>query len=439
MIGKSLLASLHRRGLKSEMGERTESFLGGLRWMVPATMTTRLISGCTTMLATRWMGPQAFGEANLSLAASFWVQIPLLLGIPTALMHYGPQAHGKQKGAWILSGLGLLFLAGGITLAVGYAFDGFWGGLQGISPRAFDFCLIWCAGFLIMTAAGSALSAVENFRIRSYLDVGFALLYMLCIVAGRLKGGVSGDWYILSLSAGMVIAGAVGLAVVSRSLHNVSIDDARRHVSVLLIYGLIASFGNLASALLNSPARLIANRYLPLAAVGLLSAYQAASVQMASLLAASAMQVFFPIASRTPDKRMLFWKIHRAAWLSAPALFAAFLALMVFYFKVLGRHYTLRSTEAMVFCAAAVFTGFQAVYSFYFFSLGRRGMISSSIIALFSGAINILVCLWLIPSQTILGAGWALLVASAAGLACYYLPPIRRLTASTVSVNRAAN
>src|SRR6185369_9540210 len=95
--------------------------------------------------------------------------------------------------------------------------------------------------------------------------------------------------------------------------------------------------GGIVAALLNTPGRLIAHHYLTVADVGVLSAYQGGSIQMSLFFVSIVAQVFFPIASRTPDRKVLFQKINRLLGLSAPGVMLGYAALIWLYMLLLGR------------------------------------------------------------------------------------------------------
>src|SRR5215467_7601628 len=82
------------------VGSRTQSFLHGLQRTVPATLFSRVVCGLATLLAARRLGPAAYGEASLVLAATTVIQIPLLMGLSTAVTHYIPKAAAQAKASW---------------------------------------------------------------------------------------------------------------------------------------------------------------------------------------------------------------------------------------------------------------------------------------------------------------------------------------------------
>jgi O-antigen/teichoic acid export membrane protein len=401
-------------------GSRTHAFVMGITKTFPAVVVAQILSGITTVLATRALGPSEFGRANLSLASTLWVQIPLFVGLPTALMHYTPQVEGNRRGELMTLGFGLCMVTGVVTLAVSFLFDGFWAARQGITTRVFDLGLAWCVGFWIYVMGTTMLSAREQFGLRGATEIVFAVFYPVVFFLYGKAHPWRGDDYVFSLAVAFAVSGVFALGPSLRLMANSKID--RRMISLLVGYGIIASFGATANALLNSPARLIANKYLTLGEVGILSVYQGGAGKISSLFLTVSANVFFPIASRTPDKKALFWRIHRAMVVTVLGLLILSWTLLWAYFKVAGSRYTIDFVSLGVYALGGVFTLFFGLVSWYLASTGRNGMIICVVNSVLAGSINFGLCLYLIPSLHILGAGVASVIASMVGIGVCYLP-----------------
>ena len=211
-----------------------------------------------------------------------------------------------------------------------------------------------------------------------------------------------------------------------RSLHGRPASNSAAISSGLLRYGALASVGAIASALFLAPARIIANQYLSLAEVGVLSAYVSGSIQMAAFLLGVSSQIFFPIASRTPDKEVLFKKVMRLMLTASPVLFPSLIACLALYFLILGKSYPWQATESIAFSIAALLSLFHGILGWYLASFGQRGLIAGSIIGILAGIVNVAGCFLLIPTWKILGAGTAAIVSSGVGMILCCLPYVRK-------------
>ena len=421
-----LLEALHRKALRTGIGERTRSLLRGFRWTMPAAMYSRVVCGLTTVLAARTLGPADFGLANLALATTLWVQVPLFMGIPAAITHFVPQARSEEKPAWILGGFRLLFACGTITLLIGYGLSPLWSRLQGVATAEFNMGLLWCLGFFLFICATTAFNALENFRARAIAEVVFASLFPLVILWTVLDRRLTAGLYVGGLAIAYGITGLYGLVWNFRTLRPRPASSTGTMSSQLLRYGALASLGAIASALFLAPARVIANQYLSLSDVGILSAYQSGSIQMASFLLGISSQVFFPIASRTGDKEQLFRKITRLMLTTSPLVLSSLIGSLALYFLILGKGYPWRAADSIVFCIAAALSLFQGILGWYLAAFGRRGLVACSLIGLVSGAVNVAGCFLLIPDWKILGAGIANIASAGSAIFLSCLPQIRK-------------
>jgi O-antigen/teichoic acid export membrane protein len=407
MIWPRLEARFHK--MMEEMGfpigERTRALLQGLRWNAMAAAISRVLCGIATLSTARWLGPAAFGEANLALASTAWIQVPFLFGLPTALMHYVPQAPEQERDTWAAAGVTLMLATGLMTLGLGFAFTPFWARLQGITPYAFHLALGWCAGFAVYSCMTSLYSASERFPERARYELGFALLFPMCIGLFWLAGVLSASFYLLAFTISYSASGGWGLFR-AWPRHGLILQPTPQ-IKRIMSYAVLACMGGIVNALLVAPGRLLAHRYLTITDVGLLSAYQGGSIQMSLFFVSIASQVFFPIASRTPDRKVLFQKINRILLLSAPAVTLAYIGLIWLYMSLLGKRYPIAVREVLVFAVAATLSGYFALLTWFLASKGRRGLVTTTTIGLIAGFLNIAGCYWSIPRWGVLGAGAA--------------------------------
>jgi O-antigen/teichoic acid export membrane protein len=177
----ALLELLHQKALRTGIGERTKSLLRGLSWTMPSAMFSRVACGLTTVLAARTMGPAEFGLSSLALATTLWVQVPLFLGIPTAIMHFVPRVTPDEKPLWIFQGMRLVFLCGGLTLLVAFSFSPSWSSMLGVGVNEFNAGLLWCLGCFFFVGATTVFNAQERFKARAISEVVFASLFPVIV------------------------------------------------------------------------------------------------------------------------------------------------------------------------------------------------------------------------------------------------------------------
>ena len=418
------MKTMNRFGFR--VGPHTLALFHGLRWNTPAAFIARILCGLASLGVARWLGPAGYGQANLALASTFWIQIPLFIGIPTAVMHYVPQAKGNERDQYAASGIFLLAIAGAATFLIAYAALPFWADLQGITPAVFQLAMVWCLGFAFYVVATSLLSAYELFAERARYEIVFALLFASSIAAAKLLHFLHPVSYLWAYTLAYGLTGGIALWKVWPKSFFTSIN--RRSVNMLLGYGMLALLLNIVHALFNAPARLIINKHLALTDVGILSAYQAGSIQMAFFFIGIISRVFFPIASRTPDRVELFRKVNRFMWISCIPLVLMYIAVLVLSIVALGRNYPLRVLDLIIFSIAATLTTYFNLFSWLLASEGKRGVVIFALTGLLAGGINAWGALYFIPIRGVTGAAIAQALACLTGVILCSLPPVIRLS-----------
>jgi O-antigen/teichoic acid export membrane protein len=391
---------------------------------MPAAFLSRLLSGLATLFTARELGPAGFGQASVILATTLWIQVPLFLGLPTALMRFIPVAKPVERESWLATGLSLLAFSGGGTLIIGFTGSRFFASLQGVTQSEFESGLLWCATFLFFTVAAFVSAARERFHIRAALEVVFAALFLAQILVLWFFKNLDASAYVKAMAAAYALVGIVGLFFGRPGRFDLS--GFRGQASALLTFGLIASGGSIAGALLQSVGRLIANRYLDLSQVGQLAAYQAASLQMALYFLTFGLHVFVPVAARTPDRNALFRKLTR---LSVPVVAGTAVvcaAVLAAYFLVLGRRYHLGMLDLVMFALASGLAAQHGILSWFFSSGSRRGLVAAVTVSLIAGVLNALLGWLWIPRWGVSGAALAAGAGYAGGILACYLPGIRR-------------
>lgn len=415
---KSVISRITGAGI----GDRTRVFLHGAAWTMIGAVLARGLAGGATLLAARCMGPEKFGEASLALAASLWIQVPMLIGIPTAMIHYLPSLTPEKRSEWASMGLSMMTVASLLSLLIANLMSDPLRGWLGVPPHVYKWTLYWCTGYVLYTAGMSWASGEERFSSRAALESLFAGLFLALVAVSRLYKQTTASNYMKSY---MVAYGVIGAWIFFQQRRRFGWSHSaaeRKHILFrFLSYGMIVFIGGLASALLLAPGRLVANRFLSSTEVGLLSIYQGGGIQIGSIFSGIGAQVFFPIASRTPDKHALLVKMKQAASMTLLPGCLGITILMALYFKLLGKHYPFDLGIAMMYAFSSYLYVVFGIFSWYFASMGRRGLLAQTLIGLTAGGVNFAACLLFIPRYHIGGAGMAYALGALVGIGALLL------------------
>lgn len=391
-------------------GELTELFLNSLKWSLSSAVFSKIISGVTTILAARYLGPKEFGEANLSLASTYWIQIPLYFGITAAIAHYVPQAEEKEKETWISDGYKLFFFYGLFTFVTAFVFRSYWAKLLGISEVYLLMGLVWCMGSWLDTGLKTFLAATSNFRTRALLEVFTAILFPVFFFIG-MRMEYRSAAYLLSLALASGLAGTIGFLFYRPKI------NLQLHLSPqlkrLLTYGLLAAMGSLTFALFESSNRIVTNKYLSVDHVGLIAAFNGGSNQIAFFLLAAFSPAFFSFSSKSKNKKSIFDRANFLLFSTIPVSILLFCGVLLTYLFLLGKNYPFTLLQVFVFSTGASLLFVNGSINWFLMSLGRRGLVLFGITGVISGTLNLLLCRLLIPSHEILGAGYAYVISTA--------------------------
>lgn len=428
MIASSLCEAarrLHRRVVGTGIGDRTHAVLAGTGWVVGSALAARVVTGITTLLAMRWLGPEQLGRANLALAATFWLQVPLFMGLPAAILNTVPKADPAQRASWVRTGNLLLASSAALTVLLALLLRSPLASLFGIGTPELLVGVAWCVGFAVHAAASTSLAAMERFRARGVAEVAFALAMAAAVLALRARDRLTWDSHVHAMGLAYLLVGLAAFALARVPLPRVEPGAAER-AGALLRFGAVVLAGSVAIALTQATGRLVAHRWFGDAEVGVLSAYSGGSVQLASYLQGLLVVVFFPVASRTPDRAALRRKIDRLL----PALIlggaALFVGVLLAWMLLLGSAYPLRAGTVAAFAVASGLTVASGIVSWMLASGGRRGAVAASVTWLAFGVVNAGACLVLVPAWGTLGAGLAAIAGGIAGIASSRLPFVAR-------------
>jgi O-antigen/teichoic acid export membrane protein len=178
----------------------------------------------------------------------------------------------------------------------------------------------------------------------------------------------------------------------------------------LLNYAVIGIPGAITVAFMGVD-RILINKFISTAAVGIYNAYYLCSIIVAMSLWSIFNVAFFPLASKSRDKLGIFRHVNKAA----PYLAAALLPLTVLtefiIFILYGSQYHFSLELGLLFAFAATACFFYQCYSYLMASEGTNGAKVNTLSSIIAVTVLIGLDLVLIPTIGILGAAVGLIFA----------------------------
>jgi O-antigen/teichoic acid export membrane protein len=171
--------------------------------------------------------------------------------------------------------------------------------------------------------------------------------------------------------------------------------------------------------------RLLINKFMTTAAVGIYAAYFMPSITVAVMLWMIINAAFFPYASKSNDKLAILRRVSKAAPYLAALIVPSVLLLQWIVFFFYGRQYPFSWEIALFFAIAATMAFFYQALSWLMASEGTRGAKVNTLSSIIALIVLVGFDVVLIPLIGILGAAITLIFAYL--IAAFYLLSKRRV------------
>jgi O-antigen/teichoic acid export membrane protein len=189
-------------------------------------------------------------------------------------------------------------------------------------------------------------------------------------------------------------------------------------------YSLLALPGGVAATFMGVD-RILINKFMTTADVGIYNAYFLPSITVAVLLWMIINAAFFPYASKSNDKLAILRRVNKAAPYLAAAIAPSVLLLEWIIFFFYGRQYPFSWEIALFFAIAATMAFFYQALSWLLASEGTRGAKVNTLSSVIALIVLVGFDVVLIPLIGILGAAITLIFAYL--IAAFYLLSKRRI------------
>jgi O-antigen/teichoic acid export membrane protein len=184
----------------------------------------------------------------------------------------------------------------------------------------------------------------------------------------------------------------------------------RGWANTLTKYGAFGLIGGASSAFYLNIDKILINRYMTLADVGIYKAYYFAFINNVIMFVGIFITVFFPTASKYKDKRTIFKRINRIIPYIITIGFPVLMVLGIIILKLYGPQYPLDVRLVILFSIAGICISIDSTYAWLMSAVGIKGIKIVSVAAVIVAVVNILLNLWLIPLIGIEGGAIAIII-----------------------------
>ncbi|OGD61716.1 hypothetical protein A3A71_00660 [Candidatus Berkelbacteria bacterium RIFCSPLOWO2_01_FULL_50_28] len=367
------------------------------------------------VLLGRVLGPDQYGRFSLVNSVALFLYIPMSLGLSTALTKYNAEqtSDGERK-KYISSAILIFFAASLVSILLYIAFREGFLRIFNVPSLVFYLAIAYAFLYTLDSLTKGGLRSLNMFKQLSYL-------YALYGIAGLVGLLILIQFNLISFTSAIyTVFAAFGIVIIG------SFINLRRYFSPtsfsppfaknLLMYGAAGILGGIASTFLVQTGKLLINGYLTVGEVGIYSAYYASSINIAFILNAVFISVFFPTAAKFSTRQPIFSKIKRLSPFLYGTVIPGLFIVQLIILKIYGASYPIELPLILAFSVAGALIIHYTLYIWTFASEGLRGIRTSNLITVFIAGINLLFGFLLIPRLHIMGAVLAFILAYAVGV-----------------------
>jgi O-antigen/teichoic acid export membrane protein len=424
-LGYRVFESVYELIFHENLNSEALKFFTATSYVAIGTLFGSLLTLVFYIFGARVLGPTNFGNLTLVITVSTILAISMQINLQAAIK-YGSGARDDSTRSCIIStfGLQVALLTTGST-AIFILFSGQLSTIFGIPLNVYLYAVSYAAiitFFVFTTNLLRILFKIRAFALLNALQSVIVLAAFFVFVSANIR-----SWQAAVFSIDIANA-AIGMILVVYLRQYLKLQFDRFWSRKLLNYAAIALPGVIAGSFVGID-RILINRFITTAAVGIYSAYYLPSITLSVALWGIVNASYFPSASKSEDRVSIFHNVNKAVPYIAATLVPLFFFVEYIIFIFYGHQYPFSVELGLLFAFAATASFVCSCYYYLMASEGIRGAkvnTFSSIIAVLIG-----VDVALIPLIGILGAAIGFI--SAELTATLYLLSRRRILSASRS------
>jgi len=420
-LGLRLLSVLYELIFKEKMDDQARSFVLSTSYVGIGTLVGSLFTLAFSIIAARALGPGNFGILGLVTTVGTILAISMIAA-STPMIKYGSEVQDHLVHVTIISTSYILIAV--LTVASACIFVLFSAPLSylfGVTAEVFFFALFLAVTSTFYQLTTNSLRVFFKMRAYALLTAAQSVILLAAFLAFISKNLTS--WELAAYSYYLSYA-VIGFILVVYLRDYIKLRFERSWAKKIVHYSLLALPGGVAATFMGVD-RILINKFMTTADVGIYAAYFLPSITVAVLLWMVINAAFFPYASKSDDKLAILRRVNKAAPYLAALLAPSVLLLEWIVFFLYGRQYPFSWEIALFFAIAATMGFFYQALSWLMASEGTRGAKVNTLSSIIALIVLVGFDVVLIPLIGILGAAITLVFAYL--IAALYLLSKRRV------------
>ncbi|NQE54741.1 hypothetical protein C5S29_14215 [ANME-1 cluster archaeon GoMg3.2] len=392
----------YERIFHEKMSDEVEKFFKNLSYVGLGTIIATIFSFTFNILAGRILGASGYGEFTLVQSVAMFLYIPMILGFGTAMIKYNAEKEDYNRQRSIISTTYILvFIFTIVSIIIYYLFQSQISNLFSVSAEFIYLAVVFAVLFVFYTLTTSTLRGLHELKKYAIFQPVYSIILLSAFLVFVFIFFISFEAMVFSMCLAYGITGGIILVFIRKYLR---FEFNKHWAGKLASYGSYAIIGGVSSVFYSNIDKILINKYMSVADVGIYRAYNYSIITILMLFIGIFVTVLFPIASKYEGKKIMFKRINKII----PYIIILCLPLMIgsgfIILKLYGGEYTFDLKLALLFGIAGICVSIGTIYGWLMNSVGMQGVKITSFAAIILALANISLNVWLIPLIGIEGA-----------------------------------
>jgi len=382
----SFAEKLHLLIFGHKMSDQMRGFLGNLSWSFYGGILSMPITIAVGTLAGRFMGPEQYGKYNLVILVSTYIIALSFFGLDISTIKNVAKAKTKeQKQRSFFSSFVFVSLVTSVFLALMLIFRQKISSDFGLDMRIVISVVIYTVVVTCKLMLDILTRALEQFKLQAISRfIEIAVLALGFSAAVFLYHKIDFEIFLAIILSGAALVSLVYFAYLRSYFRHFSFATLR----LQLAEGKFFMLSSILGTIFISSDRLLIAKYIGVSALGIYSAYYAASLALVTGLSLILTNVLLPATARTDDKSFVL-KIDKLCIKGFIPIYLLICAAIFIFLNLFGKAYPLKLSYVLLFALIATIYFFQTVYNIVILDATRRRYVQYFLVSNVINLVNI--------------------------------------------------
>lgn len=381
-----------------------KKFLSNLQFVTIGAFVAAVFLFIVNVFAGRILGPDQYGRYLLIISVSNLMVIPMLLNFHSGIIKYLSE-DGSNKRSLISTSTWSIVIFSLVSVTALLIAREPLSKLFGIDHQLYNWTIAFTVLWALYTLLRSQLRALQEYKFLSLLDSILPVVMLVVFFAIVLTyGGNSFIYPTIALMAGYFVYTLIGQ--IKTKKYTLLSQFDKNSFKVLLRYGSYGLVASLAGYLLGNADKLILNKLVSSADVGIYGAYLSSSSSIPNQAIALFLTVFAPTVAKLADRSGVYSQMRKISKTASLVVFSISLVTTALIIKLFGDQYPLDLLLVLYFSINIAIVVVTKVYSWFIAVDSLEGVKFISTQTVLAAVANLGLNILIIPIFGIAGAIW---------------------------------